>query len=389
MSSPDGVAQPGDSPCADSELPEPMLPEPPVPEPGRLYRLIAAMNERQVLMLVDLVADRFLFGDPKRISREAPVLILQHEREELVPGGGANAVANVRSLGGRPIPIGSVGRDQSGAALLARLREMDIDTRWIKEDGDWTTPTKTRILGGARHTVKQQIVRYDTGTERNPDEPGLAALSKRVLAAAEAVSAGSVATSGPTVVILSDYGYGGVDPRLVPRLRETLGEAAVLLVDSRYRLADFRGMDAATPNQDEAEVIAGRPLEADDDLVAAGPVLLDKLGGNYVVVTRGSEGMALFERCTDGIALTVVPAAGSSQVADVTGAGDTVIGTFGLAIAAGATPLEATLLANYAGGAVVAKAGTATLEPEELVRAVETDLGALEAIRFPTAPEEP
>ena len=139
----------------------------------------------------------------------------------------------------------------------------------------------------------------------------------------------------------------------------------------------------AAPNQDEAELIAGRPLETDDDLLAAGPDLLSRLGGRYLVVTRGSEGMALFARRESGVALAVVPAAGSSQVADVTGAGDTVIGTFGLAIAAGASPLEATLLANYAGGAVVAKAGTATLEPEELSRAVDADPTALEGLRFP------
>lgn len=325
-------------------------------------------------MLVDLVADRFITGSPKRISREAPVLILSYEGERLAPGGGANAVANVAALGGRPLPLGVVGDDTSGHELLAALAALGVTTDGILIRSGYRTPTKVRILGGGRHAIKQQIVRYDI-----EDRVTLDAAERARFATQLAAWAGTGGSTGPNVAILSDYGYGAVDPGLLPCLRQALGDGATLVCDSRYRLADFRGLDGATPNEEEAEALLGERLaEEPQETGAAGQALRQRLGARFLLVTRGSRGMSLF---TDGTAAHL-PVHGTDQVADVTGAGDTVIGTFALALAAGAAPLEAALLANYAGGVVVMKTGTATLTADELRHAVASDPRPLEGLAW-------
>ncbi len=338
------------------------------PTPERLLGLIEAMAGQPVVMLVDLVADLFITGTPKRISREAPVLILSYESEKLVPGGGANAVANVAALGGRPLPLGIVGDDGQGRGLLDALRERGVDTGGVLVRAGYRTPTKVRILGGGRHAIKQQIVRYDI--EQTLE-----------LAAEERDRFASTLETWdrePRVAILSDYGYGSVVPGMLPVLRSALGPDARILCDSRYRLGEFHGLDGATPNQEEAEALAGSGLDDADRLETGGRALLERLGARFLLITQGSRGMSLFE---DGVSAHL-PVHGTDQVADVTGAGDTVIGTFALALAAGATPLEAALLADYAGGVVVMKMGTATLTRDELRHAVESDARPLEEIRW-------
>jgi rfaE bifunctional protein kinase chain/domain len=335
------------------------------PSRERLLALIDAFAGRPVAMLVDLVADLFITGTPKRISREAPVLILSFRDERLVPGGGANAVANVAALGGRPVPLGVVGDDAHGRGLVAALAERGVPTAGILTRAGYRTPTKVRILGGGKHSIKQQIVRYDIEEtlELTEEERG------RLLAG----------IGEAKVAILSDYGYGTVEPGLLPRLRAALGPDAVLVCDSRYRLGEFAGLDGATPNEEEAEALHGGSINDDPvRLENAGRSLRERLGARFLLITRGSRGMSLFE--AEGSAH--LPVHGTDQVADVTGAGDTVIGAFALALAAGASPLEAALLADYAGGVVVMKTGTATLTPDELRRAVETDPRPLEELRW-------
>jgi len=339
-----------------------------LPSAERLHQLIRAMAGQAVVMCVDPVADRFITGAPKRISREAPVLILRYEGETFVPGGGANALVNVAALGGRPLPLGVVGDDDNGARLRAALEERGIDTRGILTLGGYQTPTKTRILGGGRHAVKQQIVRFDVEDEAELGADELAAFEEALAAWR---GEGSVA-------VLSDYGYGSVTPALAGMLRAALGPEAVLLCDSRYRLDAFAGIDGATPNEEEAEALAGGPFEDDEKFLAAGFALRRRLGVRFLLITRGAGGMSLFEE--EGAAH--LPTHGGDQVADVTGAGDTVIGTFALALAAGASPLEAALLADYAGGIVVHKLGTATASPDELLHAVDADPRPREEIRW-------
>jgi rfaE bifunctional protein kinase chain/domain len=339
------------------------------PDRDRLLQLVDAFGGRPVLLLVDPVADRFVHGAPKRISREAPVLILRWQGESVAPGGGANAAANIRALGGVPLAVGFVGDDESGAGLEAALERCGVATGGLVRRAGWPTPTKTRILAGYPTGIKQQIVRFDREELTAPTAEERAELARRMERFA----------GRARVAVLSDYGYGAVTPELVPAVRAALAADATVIVDSRFRLAEFHGVDGATPNEEEAEALFGGPLdEAAGGLDAAGAALLRKIGSRFLLVTRGSRGMALFE--PGGAAH--VPVHGSDQVADVTGAGDTVIGTFALALAAGATPLEAALLANYAGGLVVMKIGTATVGPDELRAAIVADPRPLEEIRW-------
>jgi rfaE bifunctional protein kinase chain/domain len=338
------------------------------PSQDRLLALIDAFDGQPVAMWVDLVADRFITGTPRRISREAPVLILRYEGETLAPGGGANAVANVAALGGRALPLGFVGDDAEGCGLLEIFTDRGIATDGILIREGYRTPTKTRILAGGRHAIKQQIVRYDVEDRIAPTPEE----HDRLLA--------TLASHAPNVraVVMSDYGYGAVDPELTPRLRSVLEPGCPILGDSRYRLGELLGLDGATPNLEEAEALAGRTLEKDAELASGGHELIGRLGARFLLVTRGSAGMSLFT--TEGAAH--LPVHGTDQVADVTGAGDTVIGTFALALAAGASPLEAACLANYAGGVVVMKMGTATLSRDELAEAVRSDPRPLEELRW-------
>ncbi len=332
----------------------------PLPSTDRLLDLVARMPGCAVAVLADLVADRFISGTPKRISREAPVLILRFESERTVPGGGANAVANIAALGGRPLPLGVVGDDASGRELLAALAALGVSTEGIAIRAGYRTPTKTRILAGGRHAIKQQIVRFDV------EEPLTLTDEDRHTFTAALERHGV----RPGVAVVSDYGYGSAVPELLPALRALLAPGAPVLVDSRYRLADFAGLDGGTPNEEEAEGVLGGPLGDDLGAVTAGGRRLrERLQARFLLVTRGSRGMSLFE---EGRAAHL-PVHGTDQVADVTGAGDTVIGAFALALAAGGSPLEAALLANYAGGVVVMKMGTATVSPAELRAAIETD----------------
>lgn len=338
----------------------------PLPTPDRLLDLLEAMEGRRIAMVGDLLADRFLSGTPQRISREAPVLILRLDEEKVVPGGGGNAIANVAALGGRPSAFGVVGDDEVGSVLKRQLQERGVEVGGIEKLAGFRTPTKTRVLAGGRHTIKQQIVRYDI----EDAVPGSFDLGESWLERIGALA------SDAAMVVLSDYGYGSAPPSLLPGLRRHL-PGVPILGDSRYRLRELRGLDGATPNLEEAELLLGGSLEGDDDLEQGGQRLRREFGWGLLLVTRGSAGMSLFtehEACH-------LPIHGSDQVVDVTGAGDTVISALALALAAGATPLEAACLANYAGGVVVMKTGTATLDRAELAAAVRRDPELPRAIR--------
>jgi D-glycero-beta-D-manno-heptose-7-phosphate kinase len=327
--------------------------------PRRLGDVVGNFRGRRVLVVADLVADEFVYGRVQRVSREAPVLILQYEAADVRLGGGANAVHNIRTLGGTPLPLGLIGRDTHGARLRALLRRKGIATSMVAAPSAYVTPVKSRILGGGAHSTKQQIVRIDR-----------AGRSPLAAAVARSVARRLRTFRGPLdAVLVSDYGFGLVTPELVRAAVALARRKRVpITVDSRFALLGFRGMTAVTPNEPEVEEALGITIGHDrDKLEAAGRSLLRRLGVRAVLVTRGGHGMALFEPAKPTLH---IPIHGSDQVADVTGAGDTVIATFTLALAAGATPAEASLLANYAGGIVVMKHGTATVSAAELRRAV-------------------
>jgi rfaE bifunctional protein kinase chain/domain len=334
---------------------------------SRLLALVPSLAGRRIVVAGDFVLDRFVYGHPKRISREAPVLILRYRGEERLPGGAGNTAANVRALGGVPLPVGVAGADEDGRVLRESLAARGIATDWLLETPGYRTPTKTRILAGAPNAIKQQIVRYDVEDTLPPGAAASPALAERLRAAAREAEG----------AVVSDYGYGAVEPSSVAGLRAALPSGARISVDSRHRLPEFAGVDAATPNEEELEECAGRELgESENDLIGAAAALRARMRCATLLVTRGSRGMALFSDSTDGRP-ALIPVHGTHQVADVTGAGDTVLATFALALAAGGTPLEAALLANFAGSVVVMKMGTAVVTPEELRAAVEADRALL------------
>jgi len=328
----------------------------------RLLGLVDGFSSKRILVAGDIVADQFIYGEVARVSREAPVLILKYDATEMVAGGAGNAVNNVAALGGRAQLAGIVGADAEGRRLL-RSFQRGVDRGSVVRSRTYRTPVKTRILAGGVHSAKQQVVRIDRETDWPIDASLGGALLKAVLPALNDCDA----------VILSDYGSGLVSPALADAIRRRLAQRSrrrpvPVLLDSRYRLTDYRGLTTCTPNESEVEQVLGVHINDDlDALERAGRLLLRKLRMESVLITRGSRGMALFEpkRPTSHI-----PIFGSDEIADVTGAGDTVIATFTLALAAGATFEEAARLANYAGGIVVMKYGTRPVFWEELQAAL-------------------
>jgi rfaE bifunctional protein kinase chain/domain len=325
---------------------------------SRLGALVDRFSGRTVVVIGDLIVDEYLFGRPARISREAPVLILRFADREISLGGAANAVNNVHALGARVVPIGVVGRDAAGDELIALLSTSGIPTDGIVMEPGRRTPMKTRIMAGGYQATRQQLVRLDREPDGEPKPISEDALVERLTALAERADA----------IIVSDYGYGTVTPRVLERIRVVARRSGVVVtIDSRYDLPRFTGFTAATPNEAELEALAGVPADDERAVEKAGRQLLERLDARLLLVTRGSRGMALLER--EG-STTFIPIHGTDEIADVTGAGDTVISAFTVALAAGATPLEAATLANVAGGIVVMKRGTATVSAAELAQAL-------------------
>ncbi len=331
---------------------------------ARLLEVIAGFGRRRVAVVGDLIADEFIYGQLDRVSREAPVLILKYDATQVVPGGAGNAANNVAALGGRVRLVGVAGRDETGDRLLEAFQP-GVSVAGVARPRACRTPTKTRILAGGIHSAKQQVVRIDRATTQAFDRRTRQDVEGRLLKA----------VAGCDALLVSEYAAGLVTPALVGRAMRALaargGRRVPVLVDSRYALLAYRGMTACTPNESEVEHLLG--VRIDDDLRTlerAGRTLVRRTGAAAVLVTRGSRGMALFE---PGEPTRHIPIFGSDEIADVTGAGDTVIATVTLALAAGATYYEAARLANYAGGLVVMKRGTATVSADELRGAVERD----------------
>jgi D-glycero-beta-D-manno-heptose-7-phosphate kinase len=332
---------------------------------AQLLALIDASSGRHVVVVGDVVADEFVYGRVARVSREAPVLILEYDSTEIVPGGGGNAANNVAALGGTVTLVSVIGRDEPGRRLLRALHR-GVDRRAVVRAVTHATPVKTRILAGGIHSAKQQVVRIDRGVNRPVDKQVRAAFERHAL----------TAVADADAVLVSDYGSGLVTPSFVARLPTALrraGRRVPLLVDTRHQLLRYRGVTACTPNEAEVEQALG--IRINDDLrllERAGREILDRTAAGAVLITRGSRGMALFLPATPTVH---IPIFGSDEIADVTGAGDTVMATLALVLAAGGGFEAGARLANYAGGLVVMKRGTATVSAGELRAAVRSDQG--------------
>jgi rfaE bifunctional protein kinase chain/domain len=329
------------------------------PKLARMLEITGRLPEARVTVVGDAVLDEFVFGEIARVSREAPVLILEHRESRLAPGGGANAAANLAALGVQTAIAGRIGLDPHGEQLTGLLAARGIEVETLIPSPGFVTPSKTRILAGSPHTTKQQIVRLDRGTASTPPT----AAQRRKLAAA---ARGALRGSG--AVLLADYGYGGVDAELVAAIVSSR-RGGLITLDSRFALPSYRGVDAATPNLEELETSTEVRLRDEDDagIAEAGRRLKRRIGAAALLVTRGRRGMTLLESRRRPVH---VPAFGDDEVIDVTGAGDTVIATFTAARATGATWHEAAELANVAGGLVVQKKGTATVDREEIAGAL-------------------
>jgi D-glycero-beta-D-manno-heptose-7-phosphate kinase len=328
-------------------------------EVERLRKIIEAFPKMTITVLGDLVADEFVYGEISRVSREAPVLILKHRERIIVPGGGANAVNNLADLGVNVLPVGAIGDDEPGRLLLKVFRHKRIPVTGVLKDKSYTTVTKTRILAGMTHNARQQVVRVDREPEHIPNRH----LTRELFLAAREYLRASDA------LLISDYGYGSATPVLVNALSERGRRRPVpIILDSRYRLLEYSGATAATPNEAEVESALGMRIGQDwEKVVAAGKQVMERMKLQSLLITRGRDGMVAFDQKR---APLDIPIFGSDQVADVTGAGDTVIAAFSAALAAGANTEEAAQLANYAGGIVVMKRGTATVTAKELLQSL-------------------
>lgn len=334
------------------------------PSAERLAAIVGQFRARRIVTIGDLVADQFLYGEIARVSREAPVFILHHERTDTLPGGAANCAANLAALGARQTSlIGCVGDDHAGAALLAQLRLGGVDCAGVLTLAGAKTTTKVRVLAGQTHSTRQQVIRIDYEEERSPEPDTIDELLRRLdraLAAADAV-------------IVSDYNYGVADSRVIDALRTARIERRIpVTVDSRFRLREFGGLTTATPNEDEVEQICGARLDDREKLEGAARALRDQLRCEALLVTRGPQGMLLQ---TEDEPARHIAAVGAREPVDVTGAGDTVIATYTLALASGASFAEAAHLANFAGGLAVMKRGTASVSGEELLSSIARHAG--------------
>ncbi len=324
----------------------------------RLVNIIRRFSKRRLLVVGDSVADQFVYGAISRVSREAPVFILRHEQTETIPGGAANCAVNLASLGAEVSLVSVAGDDAAGKAMLQQLEAVGVKCRSLSMSNRLQTVTKVRVLAGQAHSTRQQVIRIDYESEPLSDP----SLRDAIVAAVRE----QVGTSD--AVIISDYNYGVVGPEVASAIRNATDEKAIpVFVDSRFRLASFPGFTSATPNEDEVEHLL-ETLPADpSQLATAGERLRYQLGFRALLVTRGSHGMMLLE---EGVAPLNIEAVVSTEAVDVTGAGDTVIATYALALASDASFPDAARLANHAGGLVVMKRGTASVTTHELEQSV-------------------
>ena len=324
-----------------------------------LISIANKMHDKKVLVIGDIVADVYVDGRISRISREAPVLILEKAGEKVVAGGAANVIANAATLGADVFAVGVIGDDAHAESLRKIFKDLDVHIEGLVRDKSRPTISKTRIIAGGRATVSQQIVRIDSESK----EP----LSKKV----EAELIAKIDKILPKVdgIIMSDYGSGTVTANARKLITRFAGKKKIpSIVDSRYNIGDFEGVGYIKQNDSELGAFVGHPINDVTDLIGAGTKILTKLNVDGVLITRGEMGMSLFER--NGAAHHI-PVSDMSEVYDVSGAGDTCVAAFLLSLTAGAQPVLAAKISNYAAGIAVRKLGTSTVSATELISVLE------------------
>lgn len=329
-----------------------------IPSTATLSALIRAFASKRVLVIGDMVSDEYIIGNPTRISREAPVLILDLTEERIVPGGACNVAVNTRSLGSDTLLAGVVGEDIAGRKLREAIATWHMNQDGVVSDRERPTSTKTRIMAGSSQVVQQHIVRVDrvdTSDISTASKKQIIDYIKRVISTIDAV-------------VISDYANGMISPEIIETCVPTARALnKVVVVDSHGSFSRFQGVTALTPNQPEAEAETGITIRTQAELNEVGRRLLERSHAQGVLITRGSEGMSLFEAGKAPLHLPIYPHAFDSEIVDTNGAGDTVAATFTLALSAGASMAEAAYLANAAASLVVRRMGCASNTPEELI----------------------
>jgi len=319
-----------------------------------LLGIIANNQQCKIMVIGDAVADAYLEGKISRISREAPVLVLEHMVETIVPGGAGNVIHNMATLGGQTYAVGVIGNDSAGTELVRILGGKGVNTDGFIVDSSRPTITKTRIMAGGDATVRQQVVRVDRENKE--------ALSERVEKAVQEYILSCLTEMDG--VVLSDYGSNTVTPRIMRKVIDLCRQYNIpCIVDSRYNVMAYTGITLVKQNESEAAIAVGYKLSDETALLKAGQTILEKLAADAVLITRGPDGMSLFEKTGK---VTKIPVANKSEIYDVTGAGDTVVAMMILSLAANLSYEDAARLANYAAGVVVRKLGTATTTLEEI-----------------------
>ncbi|MCX7697906.1 MAG: bifunctional ADP-heptose synthase [Candidatus Goldbacteria bacterium] len=323
---------------------------------NKYFNLFKKFKEKKILVLGDFILDEYIYGETERISREAPVLILKYANTVYLAGGGANPVMNIKALGASPLPVSIIGNDSYSNIILKILQDKGIDISFIIRDDNYVLPVKTRIMAGSVHTVKQQIVRIDKYHEMKITKEEEDKLINIIESVKDNVDA----------ILVSDYDGGIITKRVINFINNIARQGKKVVVDSRYSLKYFRNIITATPNETEAGPIVGIERYEEKDIEIIIKKLKTILKSKGMIITRGSKGMVVFENNR----IYKIPAFGSDEIVDVSGAGDTVASIITLALSCGLSVKDAAYLANIGGGIVVMKRGVATVTQEELKRAL-------------------
>jgi len=323
----------------------------------KFKRIIDGFTKAKIAVLGDIVADIYIYGKPFKLSREAPVLVVRHDSERIVPGGAGNAINNLAQLGASVYPISIIGNDDAGRFVLNYFADDNINLEGLIISDERETVSKTRIMAGDDHTSKQQVIRIDKEAKHH-----LAPHLEEDL-----VSYLTQITKGIDALIISDYGHGVITPKLIEKISQ-IAHRKIVVVDSRYNLLEYKDVTIITPNESEAEESSGILIKNDEDVVTIAKKFIKELRLKAALITRGNKGMLIAEKSGT---INHIPIWGEEDIVDITGAGDTVTSVVTLSLTSGASFYEAARLSNYAAGIVVMKSGTATLTRKELIEAVE------------------